>query len=62
MFTNPEPISKPVKKVEEPIAVKTTPTEKKAAKKSSTKKIAIVGDGKSTPSVVATNLFAGLFD
>ena len=62
VFTNPEPIIKPVKKVEEPIAVETKPAGKKATKKNSTKKIAIVGDGKPTATTVATNLFAGLFD
>jgi hypothetical protein len=35
---------------------------KKTTKKNSTKKIAIVGDGKPTSTVVAANLFAGLFD
>jgi hypothetical protein len=61
VFTNPEPIVKPAKKVEEPVA-EIKPTEKKTTTKSSTKKIAIVGEGKSISTVVAANLFAGLFD
>jgi capsular polysaccharide biosynthesis protein len=43
------------------VAVEVEP-KKKTTKKSSTKKIAIVGDGKPTSTVVASNLFAGLFD
>jgi hypothetical protein len=61
VFTNPELIIKPIEKVEEPVA-DVKPVEKKPAKKtSSTKKIAIVGEGKS-PALAPTNLFAGLFD
>ena len=60
VFANPEPIVKPIKKVEE-LKVEVKPAEKKTTKKSSTKKIAIVGDGKPA-STVAANLFAGLFD
>jgi DNA gyrase/topoisomerase IV subunit B len=62
VFTNPEPIVKPAKKIKEP-KVEIKPTEKKkTTKKSSTQKIAIVGEGKNSSSMVATNLFAGLFD
>jgi len=61
VFTNPEPIIKLTEKVEEPV-VEVKPVEKKPAKKtSSTKKIAIVGEGRS-PALAPTNLFAGLFD
>ena len=61
VFTNPEPIIKLTEKVEEPV-VEVKPVEKKPAKKtSSTKKIAIVGEGRS-PVLAPTNLFAGLFD
>jgi hypothetical protein len=59
VFTNPEPIVKQPVKTEEPKVESETPMEKKPAKKtSSTKKIAIVGEGKPP----MPNLFAGLFD
>jgi hypothetical protein len=63
VFKNPEPVTKPMKAViEEPKTEVKKPVEKKTTKKtSSTKKIAIVGDGK-TKSTATVNLFAGLFD
>lgn len=62
VFANPEPIVKPVKKVEE-LEVEIKPTEKKkTTKKRSTQKTTTVGEGKNVSSTVVTNLFAGLFD